>query len=84
MTPYSIQALTYSNARIVWFRGVKAAILFPPLYAGGPYELYPHPETYPGLSFEGLPSPLRPEFMPFATLDDVYAFLGIRPKAMAA
>lgn len=84
MNAYSIQMLTYSKSQIVWFRGRKAAILFPPLYNGGPYELYPHPETYPGLNFDGLPSPLRPEFMPFATLDDVNAFLGIPAEAMAA
>lgn len=74
---FEIEELSYSASRIVWQGGRKVAILFPPLDAGGSYLLYPHPITFPGLGFEGLPAPLRPEFMTFATLDDVHAFLGI-------
>jgi hypothetical protein len=79
---YSVEALSYSDCRIVWLGDVKAALLFPPLREGEDYVLYPHPATYPGLTFEGLPAPLRPEIMRFATLAAVYAFLGL-PAEMA-
>jgi hypothetical protein len=77
---YSIETLSYSTTRMVWRGGRKVAMLFPPLEPGGCYQLYPHPDTFPTLNFEGLPAPLRPEFMSFASLDAVCAFLGIKTK----
>lgn len=82
---YVIECLSYSSSKIVWLGDIKVAILFPPSEQGGPYELYPHPGTFPELTSDGLPEPLQPGFMPFATLDDVYAFLGIpAERALAA
>ncbi|MCI9881428.1 hypothetical protein MTL_15410 [Methylobacterium goesingense] len=80
---YTIETLSYSSTRLVRLGGRKVAILFPPLDAGGPYQLYPHPDTFRSLTFAGLPAPLRPEFMAFDTLGAVEAFLGIRPAAPA-
>ena len=54
---------------------------------GAAWQLYPHPDTFPGLNFEGLPEPLRPEFLAFPDLPEVERFLGIRdaePVALAA
>lgn len=78
---YQIEFLSYSATSIVWLGDVKVAIVFPPLHDGGPYQIYPHPGTFPTLSFAGLPSPLRPEFMPFQNLDAVRAFLGMPSEA---
>ncbi|MBE7202460.1 MAG: hypothetical protein INR70_32315 [Parafilimonas terrae] len=84
---WSIETLSYSPSRIVRRGAEKVAILFPPLDEGGAWQLYPHPETFPGLNFEGLPAPLRPEFLAFSDLTAVEQFLGIRdeePAALAA
>jgi hypothetical protein len=84
---WSIEALSYSPSRIVRLGDEKVAILFPPLEEGGAWQLYPHPETFPGLNFEGLPAPLQPEFLAFPDLPEVERFLGIRdetPTALAA
>ncbi|WP_336487775.1 hypothetical protein [Methylobacterium nigriterrae] len=77
---YRIETLTYSTTSLVWLGTRKAAILFPPAHEGAPYQLYPHPDTYPGLTFAGLPAPLQPDFMPFASLDEVRVFLGLCPE----
>lgn len=81
---FEIEELSYSASRIVWQGGRKVAILFPPLDEAGSYLLYPHPLTFPGLGFAGLPEPLRPEFMAFATLDEVRAFLGVADTSVRA
>ena len=78
---YTIETLPYTSTRLVWLGGQKVAILFPPLEPGGSYHLYPHPGTFRSLTFEGLPSPLRPGFTAFESLEAVRAFLGIRSKA---
>lgn len=78
---YEIEVLSYSSTCIVWLGDVKAALLFPPAHDGGAYQVYPHPGTYPTLSFDGLPAPLRPEFMSFPNLDAVRAFLGMPSEA---
>lgn len=80
---YTIETLSYSSTRLVRLGGRKVAILFPPLAAGGPDQLYPHPDTFRSLTFAGLPQPLRPEFMAFDSLEAVEAFLGIRSAAPA-
>lgn len=77
MASYRIESFSYSSASIVWLGDIKAALLFGPPHEGEPYMLYPHPDTYPTLTFKGLPAPLRPEFMRFPTLEAVQAFLGI-------
>lgn len=74
---FRIEALSYSATRLVRLGRRKVAILFAPSEPGAPWKLYPHPDSFPGLSFEGLPAPLRPEFTDFANLDAVEAFLGI-------
>lgn len=74
---YRIEALSYSSTRLVWLGDVKVAILFAPSEDGAPYHLYPHPATFPTLGFQGLPAPLRPEFMAFPDVGAVRAFLGI-------
>ncbi|MEL6062737.1 MULTISPECIES: hypothetical protein [unclassified Methylobacterium] len=81
---WSIETLSYSPSRIVRLGEEKVAILFPPLEEGGAWQLYPHPDTFPGLNFEGLPAPLRPEFLAFPDLPEVERFLGIRDEAPAA
>lgn len=84
---WSIETLSYSPSRIVRLGDEKVAILFPPLEPGAAWQLYPHPDTFPGLNFEGLPEPLRPEFLSFPDLTEVERFLGIRdqePAALAA
>ena len=79
---FAIETLSYSSSLIVWHGRSKAAILFPPAEAGGGWSLYPHPGTYPGLGFEGLPKPLRPDFMRFDSLASVHDFLGLpRPAS---
>ena len=78
---FAIEALSYSSSLIVWHGRDKAAILFPPADGAGEWSLYPHPGTYPGLGFEGLPKPLRPDFMRFDSLGAVYAFLGLAQPA---
>jgi hypothetical protein len=74
---YAIETLSYSSTSLVRLGSRKVAILFPPLEAGGCYQLYPHPDTFRSL-------PLRPEFMPFESLDAVRAFLGIRTESQTA
>ena len=84
---WSIETLSYSPTRIVRLGTEKVAILFPPVEPGAAWQLYPHPDTFPGLNFEGLPEPLRPEFLAFPDLPEVERFLGIRdaePAALAA
>ena len=84
---WSIETLSYSPSRIVRLGDEKVAILFPPVEPGAVWQLYPHPDTFPGLNFEGLPAPLRPEFLAFADLPEVERFLGIgdvEPTALAA
>jgi hypothetical protein len=81
---YAIETLSYSSTSLVRLGSRKVAILFPPLEAGGCYQLYPHPDTFRSLTFAGLPAPLRPEFMPFESLDAVRAFLGIRTESQTA
>jgi hypothetical protein len=81
---WSIETLSYSPSRIVRLGCEKVAILFPPLEPGGSWKLYPHPDTFPGLNFDGLPEPLRPEFLAFSDLTSVERFLGIRDEAPAA
>ncbi|MEE7450861.1 hypothetical protein MRF4_25380 [Methylobacterium radiotolerans] len=84
---WSIETLSYSPTRIVRLGAEKVAILFPPDEPGAAWQLYPHPDTFPGLNFEGLPEPLRPEFLAFPDLPEVERFLGIRdavPAALAA
>jgi hypothetical protein len=84
---WSIETLSYSPSRIVRLGSEKVAILFPPVEPGAAWQLYPHPDTFPGLNFEGLPEPLRPEFLAFPDLAEVERFLGIRdpaPTALAA
>ncbi|MER2263659.1 hypothetical protein [Methylobacterium oxalidis] len=75
-TTYAIEP-GHGSTSLVRHGGTKAAILFAPMAPGEPYQLYPHPDTYGSLTFEGLPAPLRPEFMAFPDLDAVRAFLGI-------
>lgn len=77
---YRIETLSYSSTRLVWLGDVKVAILFAPSEDGAPYHLYPHPAAFPTLGFQGLPEPLRPEFMAFPDLDSVRAFLGIAAR----
>lgn len=77
---YRIETLSYSSTRLVWLGDVKVAILFAPADEGAPYQLYPHPATFPTLTFEGLPAPLQPEFMSFPDLQAVEAFLGIESQ----
>ncbi|AWN42983.1 hypothetical protein [Methylobacterium durans] len=74
---YAIEPLGQGATHLVRHGGTKAAILFAPMGPGEPYQLYPHPDTYRSLTFEGLPAPLRPEFMAFPTLEAVRAFLGL-------
>ena len=84
---WSIETLSYSPTRIGRLGAEKVAILFPPVEPGAAWQLYPHPDTFPGLNFEGLPEPLRPEFLAFPDLPEVERFLGIRdaePAALAA
>ncbi|MBE7249024.1 hypothetical protein ACLBX9_13370 [Methylobacterium sp. A49B] len=84
---WSIETLSYSPTRIVRLGSEKVAILFPPVEPGAAWQLYPHPDAFPGLNFEGLPEPLRPEFLAFPDLPEVERFLGIRdaqPTALAA
>jgi hypothetical protein len=83
---WSIETLTYSATRIVRLGARKVAILFPPAEQGAAWQLYPHPDAFPGLNFEGLPAPLRPEFLAFPDLPAVERFLGIEraPAALAA
>ena len=84
---WSIETLSYSPTRIVRLGSEKVAILFPPVEPGSTWQLYPHPDAFPGLNFEGLPAPLRPEFLAFPDLPGVERFLGIRdeePAALAA
>ncbi|MCJ2086893.1 hypothetical protein MKK88_12955 [Methylobacterium sp. E-005] len=81
---WSIETLSYSPSRIVRLGDEKVAILFPPLDEGGAWQLYPHPDTFPGLNFEGLPAPLQPEFLAFSDLPEVERFLGIRDEAPTA
>ncbi|MGU3538179.1 hypothetical protein [Methylobacterium sp. A54F] len=81
---FTIESFGYTTTRLVRRDGVKVAILFPPEGEGAPFQLYPHPDTFPGLGFAGLPAPLRPEFMPFASLAEVETFLGIGRPAAAA
>ena len=57
---WSIETLSYSPTRIVRLGEEKVAILFPPVEPGAEWQLYPHPDTFPGLNFDGLPEPLRP------------------------
>ena len=80
-TPYFIELLSYSSTSLVWIGSTKVAILFPPLHEEGDYLLYPHPDTYRGLTFPGLPAPLRPGFMAFTSFDEVQAFLAIESPA---
>lgn len=79
--PYRIETLSYSSTSLVWLGSTKVAILFPPLHEGGDYLLYPHPDTFPSLTFSGLPAPLRPGFMAFTSFDKIRAFLGIESPA---
>ena len=79
-SPYFIQDLSYSSTSLVWLGSNKVAILFPPLHEGDNYLLYPHPDTYRDLTFSGVPTPLRPEFMAFTSFDEVQAFLGIQSR----
>ncbi|MDP4023931.1 hypothetical protein Q8W71_14970 [Methylobacterium sp. NEAU 140] len=84
---WSIETLTYSPTRLVRLEGRKVAILFPPAEAEGAWQLYPHPDAFPGLNFEGLPAPLRPGFAAFPDFAAVERFLGIgadAPMRMAA
>ncbi|SFI78870.1 hypothetical protein [Methylobacterium brachiatum] len=84
---WSIETLSYSPTRIVRLGEEKVAILFPPVEPGAEWQLYPHPDTFPGLNFDGLPEPLRPEFLGFSDLPAVERFLGIgdvAPTALAA
>jgi len=84
---WSIETLSYSPTRIVRLGDEKVAILFPPVEPGAAWQLYPHPDTFPGLNFDGLPEPLRPEFLGFSDLPAVERFLGIddaAPTALAA
>ena len=87
---YAIETLSYSPTRLVRLGRRKVAMLFAPAEPGAPWQLYPHPDTFPGLTFEGLPAPLRPEFMSFPDLAAVEDFLGLgrasapAPMALAA
>lgn len=81
---WSIETLSYSPSRIVRLGDEKVAILFPPVEEGGAWQLYPHPDTFPGLNFAGLPAPLQPEFLAFPDLPEVERFLGIRDEAPTA
>ena len=81
---WSIETLSYSPSRIVRLGDEKVAILFPPVEEGGAWQLYPHPDAFPGLNFEGLPAPLQPEFLAFPDLPEVERFLGIRDEAPTA
>ncbi len=74
---YAIETLSYSPTRLVKLGRRKVAMLFQPAEAGAPWQLYPNPDAFPGLGFEGLPAPLRPEFMSFPDLAAVEVFLGI-------
>ncbi len=75
---YAIETLSYSPTRLVKLGRRKVAMLFQPAEPGAPWQLYPNPDAFPGLGFEGLPAPLRPEFMSFPDLAAVEVFLGIR------
>ena len=84
---WSIETLSYSATRIVRLGARKVAILFPPADPGADWQLYPHPDAFSGLNFDGLPAPLRPEFVAFGDLAAVEQFLGIdrqAPTALAA
>lgn len=74
---YAIETLSYSPTRLVRLGRRKVAMLFAPAEPGAPWQLYPHPDAFPGLTFEGLPAPLRPEFMSFPDLAAVEEFLGL-------
>ncbi len=87
---YAIETLSYSPTRLVRLGRRKVAMLFAPAEPGGPWQLYPNPDAFPGLDFAGLPAPLRPEFMSFPDLAAVESFLGLgaasrtEPMALAA
>ena len=87
---YAIETLSYSPTRLVRLGRRTVAMLFQPAEPGAPWQLYPHPDAFPGLNFDGLPAPLRPEFMSFPDLAAVEDFLGLgkacagEPMPMAA
>ena len=58
MSGYRLEQLT-PDYWLVMRGSIKVAIVFPD--NADRFLVYPHPDTYPGLTFDGLPAPLLPE-----------------------
>jgi hypothetical protein len=82
MSDYSIRA-THNDYAAVYQGEQKVAIIFP-ADNDGKLALYPNPDAFPGLMFEGRPAALRPEFEPFESLEAIAERFGIQPEAIAA
>jgi hypothetical protein len=63
--------------------GVRAAVIYPP-EEDGRVAVYPWPRTYTSLTFEGLPSPLKPDWDFHPSLESVRQMLGLQATREAA
>jgi hypothetical protein len=83
MPAFEIRPVMGSDCLEIMADGVRAAIIYPP-EDDGRVAIYPWPRTYQTLTFEGLPSPLRPEWDWHPSLESVRAMLGIEEERQAA
>jgi hypothetical protein len=81
MTGYRLEQIN-PDYWLVMRGSTKVAIVFPD--SSDRFLVYPHPDTYPGLTFEGLPKPFLPEWMTFGSIVEVERFLGIEQEKEAA
>lgn len=81
MTSYRLEQIN-PDYHLVMRGSVKVAIVFPD--STDRFLIYPHPETFPGLNFDGLPAPLLPAWMTFGSLREIEQFLDIEPERAAA
>jgi hypothetical protein len=83
MNDFSIRPVLGSNCLEILHRGVRAAVIYP-TEDDGRVAIYPWPRTYTTLTFEGLPSPLKPEWDWHPSLASIRQMLGIEEERAAA
>lgn len=82
MSGFSIRPI-FADYLAIYHGETKAAIIYPADDAGR-LAVYPNPDAFPGLMFDGLPAPLKPAFEPFDSLEAIADRFGIPAHELEA
>lgn len=82
MSAFSIRPI-FADYLAIYHGETKAAIIYP-ADGDGRLAVYPNPDAYPGLTFAGLPAPIKPAFEPFDSPQQIAERFGIPSDAVEA